>query len=399
VCCFGGFGWSIAQLFTQRFMYIEPRGNSLIIRWKFEGKNYHISLKDHNNSICYPLAEARLKRIQSDIRSNNFDPTLAKYCTRKAKAAKLESITASELFAKYADRRMEDYELSNSSKVRFEGISSKLCQLLKEKFPASKVTADVAANVIAAWSEQASSRTIRAYLFDLAAAWDWAKKEDLYILGDINPWNNSLERLKRVKFPPAKKPKPFTIEELKTIAQGFRNHPKHSYYTDAAIFISQTACRFGEMAALRWGNVGENFDTVIFAASVSRGHHRDTTKTGESRTVALTRTVREMLRSRYLSANPNPVELVFPAPKGGYMNDNRFRGKIWKPVLESCGIDYQKPYNLRHTGVSHAAASGANLSALAEQTGHSKRTLVSTYLHAIGQECLFVDIQEPEQQT
>jgi integrase len=374
-------------------MYIEPRGKSLIIRWKVDCKAYHISLKDHNNPICYPLAESLLKRIESDIRSNNFDTTLAKYCTRKAKkAAALKSITASELFDRYAADRLENFELSHSSTVRFKGISSKLNQLLGDKFPASKLTSDVAANVVAAWSEQASNRTIRAYLFDLAAAWDFAAKEDIYESGTVNPWNKSLARLRK-KLPPSKKPKPFSLEELKAISQGFRDHPKYSYYADAAIFISQTACRFGEMAALRWGSVGADFNIVTFAASVSRGHHRDTTKTGESRTVMLTETVRGMLRSRHHSTNPLPDDLVFPAPKGGYMNDNRFRGKIWKPVLESCGIDYQKPYNLRHTGTSHAAASGASLAEIAEQTGHSKKVLMNTYLHAIEQKCLFVDFE------
>jgi integrase len=372
-------------------MYIEPRGKSLIIRWKVDCKAYHISLKDHNNDICSPLAESLLNRIQSDIRSNNFDTTLAKYCTRKAKkAAALKSITASELFDRYAGYR--DELSHNSKKGRFKSISSKLTQFLGKTL-ASKVTADVAANVIKAWSKQACDRTLRDYLYLLVAAWDWAKKEDLYGLGDSNPWNQPLNRLRKKKLPSRKKPIPFTIEELRTISQGFKNHPKHSHYADAAIFISQTACRFGEIAALRWCNVGVEFDTVLFCASVSRGKYRDTTKTGEDRTVLLTETVKEMLRSRHEVTKPQPDDLVFPAPKGGYMNDNRFRGKIWKPVLESCGIDYQKPYNLRHTGTSQAYANGASLPEIAAQTGHSVKTLMSTYLHPIEKKCVFVDFE------
>jgi hypothetical protein len=34
---------------------------------------------------------------------------------------------------------------------------------------------------------------------------------------------------------------------------------------------------------------------------------------------------------------------------------------------------------------------GVDLAALAEQTGHSKRVLIDTYLHGIDRECLFVD--------
>lgn len=373
------------------FMHIEERGKSLIIRWRFDNKKYHKTLTNHNNPVGWLSAKSVMASIEKDILSGHFDP---KPYTQQGKVKKQNTdITASQLFDSYATHRVENWGLSNSSKVRFKGISSKLTQFLKDK-PAGKVTADIAADVIAAWSEQASNpRTIRSYLFGLAAAWDWAQKENRYVLGDVNPWNNSLARLKRVKLPLPKQPKPFTIEELRTIAQGFRNHPKYAYYADAAIFISQTACRFGEMAALRWGNVGGDFDSVIFAASVSRGHYRDTTKTGDSRSVWNTETVRDMLRSRYQLTNPKPDDLVFPAPKGGYMNDNRFRGKIWKPVLESCGIDYQKPYNLRHTGVSHAAANGASLAEISEQTGHSKKVLMNTYLHEIEQKCVFVNLK------
>lgn len=52
-------------------------------------------------------------------------------------------------------------------------------------------------------------------------------------------------------------------------------------------------------------------------------------------------------------------------------------------ILASCKIEYRKPYNLRHSAISHALDRGANPIALAEQTGHDKRVLLSTYAHAI----------------
>jgi integrase len=353
-------------------MHIETVGKSLVIRWRVDGKKFHKTLKNHNNPLGWSNARSLMASIEGDILSKHFDPTpYTKVGKLKKRNIKL---TASDLFDRYALARLEEHELSNSSKIRFTGIASKLKQFL-DKTLATGVTTDIAADVVAAWSEQASTRTIRAYLFDLAAAWDWGIDEDIYGL-PVNPWQKSLDRLGKVKLSPPKKVKPFSIDELRAIAHGFRNHPKYSYYADAAIFISHTACRFGEMAALRWGNVGAEFETVL-----SRGHHRDTTKNGEDRTVVLPPTVRSMLRSRYQATDPEPDELVFPAPKGGYLNDNRFRGKVWKPVLESCGVEYRYPYNLRHSGVSHAAAAGASLAELSEQTGHSKKVLLTTYLH------------------
>jgi integrase len=209
------------------FMYIEPRGKSLIIRWNYESKPYHICLAKHNTPVGKAAAQMKLAAIEKDILSGHFDSTLLKY--KPCKVGKNPTvITAAELFDKYAAHRLEHRDLSNSSKVRFTGISSKLTRFLGDK-PAERVTADIAANVIAVWSEQASTRTIRAYLFDLAAAWDWAKNDSQYILGDINPWDKSLDRLRCTKLPPAKKSKPFTISELRAIAKGFRNHTQFSH--------------------------------------------------------------------------------------------------------------------------------------------------------------------------
>jgi integrase len=102
--------------------------------------------------------------------------------------------------------------------------------------------------------------------------------------------------------------------------------------------------------------------------------------------------VRAMLVARFNRLSPQPDELVFPSPKGLPINDHTFRRRAWKTILESCQIEYRSPYNLRHTAISHALHNGANYIALAEQTGHDKRMMLSTYAHAIGSECLFVDI-------
>jgi integrase len=98
-----------------------------------------------------------------------------------------------------------------------------------------------------------------------------------------------------------------------------------------------------------------------------------------------------MLQSRFLAANPKPDDLVFPAPKGGPICDKLFNRRAWKTVLERLGIDYRRPYTMRHSAISHALANGANPIDLAEQTGHDKRVLLSTYAHAISQQSLFVE--------
>ncbi len=98
-----------------------------------------------------------------------------------------------------------------------------------------------------------------------------------------------------------------------------------------------------------------------------------------------------MLLDRYERLKPQPDDLVFPSPQGLAIDDHRFMARAWKTILESCQIEYRSPYKIRHSAISHALSNGANFIALAEQTGHDKRVLLSTYAHAIDRECLFVD--------
>jgi integrase len=147
-----------------------------------------------------------------------------------------------------------------------------------------------------------------------------------------------------------------------------------------------------EAAGLRWKHFDSTYTNVWIGESISRGHqNKKGTKTGKSRTIPLPPTVRSMLVNRFDRLSPKTEDLVFPSPKGLAIDDHRFRARAWKTILEICHIEYRTPYNLRHSAISHALHQGANPIALAEQTGHGKRVMFSTYAHTIGQECLFVD--------
>jgi integrase len=125
-------------------------------------------------------------------------------------------------------------------------------------------------------------------------------------------------------------------------------------------------------------------------------YYRESPKTGKSRTIQLSPSVRSMLVDRFDLLSPQPDNLVFPSPKGLSIDDHNFCTRAWKKVLESCQIEYRSPYKIRHSAISHALSNGANFIALAEQTGHDKRVLLSTYAHVIDRRCLFVDLGQSQ---
>jgi integrase len=371
-------------------MYIEERGNSLLIRFSHDSKPYSFSLPKHNHPVGISAAKMIMAQIEKDIAYGNFDTTLLRYKPHKL-GNNPTAITAVELFEKYIPYYQQERGLSHGSGLKLEAIASKLNQLLGDK-PAEKVTESVAKDVVARWSESASSRTVKAYLYYLKACWDWAKGK--YHVVEMNPWAECLDRARyRGNSRQSRQQKPFTIAELQAIITAFKSHPQYCHYTDFVFFLLSMGCRFGEGAGLRWKHLGNDFSTAWIGESISRGQQSNKgTKTGKSRTISLPPIVRSMLAERFNRLSPQIEDLVFPSPKGLPMNDHRFRRRAWKTILASCQIEYRSPYNLRHTVASHLLANKINPIAVAEQLGHSKRVLFDTYAHAIGQECIFVDI-------
>jgi integrase len=373
-------------------MHIEKRGNSLLIRFSHDGKPYSFSLPKHNNPVGMSAAKMKMAQIEKDINYGNFDTTLLRYKPRKL-GNDPTAISAVELFEKYIPHHQQERGLTHGSGLRLKAILSKLDRLLGDK-PAEKVTEPVAKDLVTKWLESASSKTVKSYLYYLKACWDWA--EGKYHVAESNPWECCLTTAitRGHKAPNRQQKKPFTIAELQAIISAFATDSYYSHYTDFIIFLASTACRFGEVAGLRWQHLGSDYSTVWIGESISRGHQNHKgTKTGKHRTIQLPPNVRAMLVARFNRLSPQPDELVFPSPKGLPINDHTFRRRAWKTIIESCHIEYRSPYNLRHTAISHALHNGANYIALAEQTGHDKRMMLSTYAHAIGSECLFVDIE------
>jgi integrase len=51
--------------------------------------------------------------------------------------------------------------------------------------------------------------------------------------------------------------------------------------------------------------------------------------------------------------------LVFPAPRGGYLDLHNSRRRAWKPTQRAAGIEpLRRPYDLRHTFATFALRAG-----------------------------------------
>jgi integrase len=367
-------------------VYVERDRVRLRIRIVYQGKKHQFStgLMDTKTNRSYVQGIA--SRIELDMVSGQFDPTLLKY-RPNAVGSNPAGVSCPELFRRFTEHQFKAKGLAPGSRRRYQPIQSCLEQRLN--VPAHQVSDRTAGNYAALLLERLTARSAKERLWMLASCWDWAQGR--YHVADENPWTAQVQRIKPQ---PLQKVKPFTAAEVKAIIGAFRSSSHYSHYVDFVSFLFGVGCRFGEAAGLQWKHVADDFQTVWIGESVSRGY-RKSTKTGKARTVMLSPMVAKMLgerlSSRKLRHTARPDDLVFPSPKGLPIDDHNFRNRAWKTILERCHVEYRKPYAVRHSAISHALASGANPMDLAEQTGHDKRVLLSTYAHAITKQSLFVE--------
>jgi len=80
-------------------------------------------------------------------------------------------------------------------------------------------------------------------------------------------------------------------------------------------------------------------------------------------------------------AEPGDDGLLFVGPKGGRLRRSNFRD-LWVRARERAGVPELHLHDLRHTGNTMAAATGASLRELMERMGHSSTRAALIYQHA-----------------
>jgi integrase len=75
--------------------------------------------------------------------------------------------------------------------------------------------------------------------------------------------------------------------------------------------------------------------------------------------------------------------LLFPAPRGGHIDGEKFRYREWAPAHRAAGIEYRRVYDARHTFISWALRGGMSLFHLSRIAGTSIAQLDQTYAHLL----------------
>jgi Site-specific recombinase XerD len=210
--------------------------------------------------------------------------------------------------------------------------------------------------------------TVRERIILMNACWEWAIKKKLTI---ENPWADV-----KTSVPPKQRPEPFTLKEIESIVQKFCS-PNLKHFFDYVNFKFGTGLRTGEAAALRWRHCSAECDRIWIGETLKNGN-RKAAKRNKDRTVPLTPRLKQLLLDRR-PTNWQPDDPIFTSVEGCVIDSRNFCNLYWKPALAELGIDYRRPYNTRHTLISHGLEAGMNPVAIAALTGLDLRTLYENY--------------------
>jgi integrase len=173
-----------------------------------------------------------------------------------------------------------------------------------------------------------------------------------------------------------------TVEQVYALADAIE--PR---YRVAVLLGAFAGLRFGELGALTRARVDLAAGTVAVteAAIETTGGHRQigAPKTEKGRrVVALPPQIVTELRkhlARYVDTDPG--SLVFVGPKGGPLRRANFH-TVWAPAREAVGLGEMHFHDLRHTGNTLAAATGASTAELMARMGHASSRAALIYQHA-----------------
>lgn len=148
-------------------------------------------------------------------------------------------------------------------------------------------------------------------------------------------------------------------------------------YAAIPAFATGTGLRPEEWIALHRGDVDREARLVHVRRRFSGGELKPGTKTVPERSVPLRQRVLDAL-----DAMPARIDtpILFPAPRGGYIDLERFRHREWTPALRAAGLATRGPYTMRHSFATWAIEDGSiPLPQLATIMGTSIRELEDTY--------------------
>ena len=280
-------------------------------------------------------------------------------------------------FEAYAGHWLEARELKPSTRALYRGILRR--ELLPE-FGETSVTRIGAADVRAWYATLDPGRkTRRAHAYSLLRAiLDTAVTEEVV---PSNPCTirgaGQTKRARRIE--------PATLDELAALVAAMPERLRLM-----PLLAAWCGLRFGEVSELRRRDLDLERGRLAVARGVVRVDGTDVVGTPKSaagvRVVAIPPHLVPVITAHLAEhVGPGHEALLFPhsaAEPTRHMTHARYYGRFHMPAREAAGLPDLRFHDLRHTGATLAAQTGATLAELMARLGHSTPGAALRYQHA-----------------
>ena len=292
---------------------------------------------------------------------------------RERAAAKLRARSDALTFDTYANAWLRDRTLKPRTRQHYRSL------LDRQLFPTFEDVAltDITPESVRAWHALAcvGQPTLRAHSYGLMRTIMGSAVSDRLVV--VNPCTirgaGNSTRVHKIK--------PASLPELEKLVAAMPER-----YRAMVLLASWCALRFGELTALRRGDVDTRAGVIRIRRGVVRVQGETIVGTPKSaageRDVAIPPHLLPALREHLLQhTEPGKDGLLFPARGGGYLAPSSLYRVFYK-AREAAGRPDLRFHDLRHSGAVLAAQTGATLAELMSRLGHSTPGAALRYQHA-----------------
>lgn len=273
----------------------------------------------------------------------------------------------------YADVWLASRELKPRTRAEYRALLDQVILPGIGEAPLDRITPTTVRNWYATLDEGTPTRRAHAYSL-LRSIFTTAVSDDLVLTNPCRIRGAGAAKTRH-------RPRVASLPELEAIVTALP-----ARYRAMALLAAWCGLRFGELAELRRGDIDLEGGVVRVQRGVTRGKGEvwigDPKSDAGRRAVALPPHLVPVLEDHLAEhVGAQPGALLFPARSGQHMAPSSLY-RVWYPAREAAGRPDLRFHDLRHTGATLAAATGATLADLMSRLGHSTSQAALRYQHA-----------------
>jgi integrase len=182
----------------------------------------------------------------------------------------------------------------------------------------------------------------------------------------------------------------FTVFDVQQAKQFIAAISGHEYEALLALAMT-TGMRPSEYLALTWCDFDLERDTVSVSKTLERQkggwRFEDTKRERSRRMIKLQNWIVAILREferTSITTGVAPGPLIFTSNRGCPVNESKFVGRYFKPLLQAAGLPKIRLYDLRHTAATLALVAGVSPKVVSEQLRHASVAFtLEVYSHVL----------------